>query len=86
MDIHQAALDKWGPAPMIFNAIAASADLVSVLSQTFFLGQDVPAAVADKVAKVEIMCAQLHLLIDSEQIEQAKKEQLRQLRARLSEV
>lgn len=80
----RAAVKAWGPESQVRMAQEEAAELIAALNQ-FSRGRLPIEAVADEVADVIIMCAQLRVMLGGERVDAAVLRKLERLEGRIRE-
>ena len=76
-------IEKWGVTMQVVIAMEECGELVAALSHYFFRGRISRETVAQEIADVEIVCAQLRIMVGAEIVDKAKKEKLDRLEEKL---
>ena len=76
--VYQDAIDVWGVQSQCLMAMEECAELIQALSH--YRRYSTVHEVVEEIADVEIMCKQLRLMFDSNEIDKIKKEKLKRLR------
>lgn len=84
VETYQAALDTYGITAQVCQTMEECAELTSALNRVLLRGRGSLADVATEIADVEIMCAQMRLLVGDELVELEKVEKLARLQSRLA--
>ena len=82
--LYKQAIDVWGKAAQIGMAMEECNELAAQLHRVFFRGRGKPADVASEIADVEIMCAQLRLIVGNELVDLEKLGKIARLQQRLA--
>ena len=72
IDVYKKALAKWGNATQVMMAMGECGELTAELNAFFNQGKSSLEAVIDEIADVEIMCAQLRLIVGSDKVADRK--------------
>lgn len=77
---------KWGVAAQVTMGMEECGELIAALNQYFFRRRITIEALAQEVADVELVCAQMRSLIGDDVVDVAKKYKIERLEARLKEI
>lgn len=83
--LYRRVLQHFGDAAQIQQTMAECGELITALSHYFASGRGTAADVATEIADVEIMCAQMRMIVGSELVDLEKVEKLAQLQALLAD-
>lgn len=79
MDVLQKAIDKWGPNVQAGITVGECGELIAALTRYFVQGRGNDEEVMGEIADVEIMCSQMRLIFNTNQIDNIKKVKLERL-------
>jgi NTP pyrophosphatase (non-canonical NTP hydrolase) len=74
--IYQKAIDAWGVESQLSMATGECGELIAEINRCFTQGKSSLEDVAGEIADVEIMMAQLRLIVGNETVERIKLEKL----------
>lgn len=71
-EIYKKAIEKWGISTQVMMAMGECGELTAELNAFFNQGKSSIERVVDEIADVEIMCAQLRLIVGAKAVEDRK--------------
>ncbi len=82
-ELYKQALEKWGTAAQVTQAMEECGELIAALNQYFFRERLTRADLASEIADVELMCEQLRVIIGGKTIDKEKARKVKRLRKRV---
>lgn len=82
--IYKLALEHWGMSSQVSMAMGECGELIAALNQFFTQKKGTKEDVITEIADVEIMCAQLRIIVGSDLVDKEKEKKLERLRGILS--
>lgn len=82
-ELYEAAVKRWGRSSQVMQTQEECAELIVAINKYFFRDCLEKGSVVEEVADVEIMCAQMRVILGDELVDAAKATKLERLKSLL---